>query len=69
MSITVKVAQLAQEMQTIRVTENATVKQVLEKAELEVSGDIFVNGKRAGYGTKLKNGDIIGIVGQVEGGC
>ena len=67
-SITVKVAHLAQEMQTIRVSENATVKQALEKAEITAEGDIFVNGKRAGFGSKLHNGDIIGIVGQVEGG-
>ena len=66
--ITVKVAHLAQEMKTIRVSANSTVSAVLEKAEMEAKGDIFVNGRRAGLNTVLKSGDIIGIVGQVEGG-
>lgn len=66
--ITVKIAYLAKNLQTIRVKENSTVALVLEKLDIQPSGDIFVNGKRAGKTTKLRNGDIIGIVGNVEGG-
>jgi len=67
-TMTVRIAHLAQAMKTITVAVGATVKVILEKAEMTANGDIFVNGKRAGYGTKCKQGDIIGVVGMVEGG-
>jgi sulfur carrier protein ThiS len=66
--ITIKIAHLARNLRTIKVKENSTVAFVLEKLSIQPSGDIFVNGKRASKATKLRNGDIIGIVGQVEGG-
>ena len=66
--MTIKVAHLARDLETITVTENSTVAAVLEKLDIEAQGDIFVNSRRAGYSTRLKNGDIIGIVAQVEGG-
>lgn len=67
-TMTIKVAHLAQNMITIRVKGGSTVSEVLKKADITAEGDIFVNGKRAGMRTKLRNGDIIGIVGQVDGG-
>jgi putative ubiquitin-RnfH superfamily antitoxin RatB of RatAB toxin-antitoxin module len=66
--IYVKVAQLATALKNIIVTTGATVEDVFKKAEITANGDIFVNGNRAGLRSKVKNGDIIGIVGQVEGG-
>ena len=64
----IKIAVLAQNMKTIEVKGAATVKKVLEKARITPRGDVYVNGRRAGMASKLKNGDIIGIVGQVQGG-
>jgi hypothetical protein len=66
--MSVKIAHLAQAMVTITIKVGAKVKEILAKAEMEAKGDIFVNGRRAGFGTKCKNGDILGIVGQIEGG-
>ena len=67
-TMTIKVAHLARKLQTICIKSKSSVKDVLAKLEMEARGDIFVNGKRAGLRTVLKEGDILGIVGQVEGG-
>lgn len=70
--ITVKVAHLAQDMESVTVKEGATVKEVLDKLDITPDGDIFVTSnsvtKRAGLKTKVNSGDVIGITGQVEGG-
>ena len=66
--IIVKVFYLARNVETLTVEEGSTVADALGKLKIEARGDIFVNSARAGLSTQLKDGDIIGIVGQVEGG-
>ena len=67
-NITVKIAQLASNLKTITVQDGASMKEVLKKARMTPTGDVYVNGKRAGMATPVHQGDIIGIVGQVDGG-
>ena len=70
--ITVKVAHLAQDMQNVRVRNGATIKEVLDKLDIQAEGDIFLTSnnitKKADLKTKVKTGDVIGITGEVEGG-
>jgi sulfur carrier protein ThiS len=67
-TITIRLAQLAQNMRTITVSQGSTVKELFDKARIVAEGNIYVNGKRAGMQTTLRQGDIVGIVGEVEGG-
>jgi len=65
---TVKIQIMAQDQISVVVTGKCTVEEALEKAGVEATGDIYVNGKKAGMKSKLKSGDVIGIVGEVTGG-
>jgi len=67
-SISVKIAELAKQIEVKKIPAGTTLAQLLETHGATFSSAVRLNGNTANKGTKLKNGDIITIVGEVSGG-
>lgn len=66
----VRVAKLGEEVKTVTVVEEATVKSALEKAGYEPREKdvLMVNGEEAGPETEIHENDIVTLVPKVKGG-
>ena len=66
-TFSVKIALIGKTI-TVKVKTGATIADIIAEAKIRVTGDIFVNGEKAKKSTKVHRGDMLGIVGQVDGG-
>ncbi len=70
MPITVRVARLGSQVRQVEVSDNATVKEALEKAgESNLSNvEIRVNGEKTQPSTPLRDEAVITLIPQIKGG-
>jgi len=66
--IVIKVAELTKPLSTSRVKAGTSLADFLKNKEIEFDSSIRINGKVEAKSYKLRNGDIITIVGEVSGG-
>jgi sulfur carrier protein ThiS len=66
--IVIKVAELTKPLSTSRVKAGTTLAGFLEHRKMEYDSSIRVNGVVVAKSYKLRNGDILTIVGEVSGG-
>lgn len=66
--ITVKLAQLASPLKSVRVPDACSLQDFLKKVGIGYSRSIRVNGNSVTQNQKLKANDIITAIGQVNGG-
>ena len=66
--IIVKIAELAKQLEIKKIPLGTTLAELLEDHGVSYSKAVRVNGEAANQTAKLKNGDIITIVGEVSGG-
>ena len=67
-TITVRLAELTKPLVVSKIKAGTTLEEFLEKHDLEYSSSVRVNAETASKGTKLRNGDIITVIGAVSGG-
>ena len=66
--IIVKIAELAKQLEIKKIPLGTTLAELLKDHGVSYSKAVRVNGESATETAKLKNGDIITIVGEVSGG-
>lgn len=66
--ITIKIAQLAKQVATARVSAGSSLEDFFKKRKLQVTSAVRVNGNVVPKTYRLRNGDIITIIGKVSGG-
>lgn len=68
-TITVRLAELTKPITVARIKAGTTLEQFLEAHSLAYSSAVRIGGETVRRDTRLKNGDIITVIGAISGGC